>query len=202
MSLKFEQFVESRFEYMTCFLAGGMVEGSPRHNELSKKVLDLVSKQLNFVPSMNCNAARRLLAITSSSPLIGTDKQELMCRLNDKVDMEACVDASSPEPSSSVTTSSGSAGPGPVGLVLAATPKKTTKLTQEHKHIHNYGTEQLWTIVCSPSASMQTKLSELACFLKKIGLRDPSEKQRSRLLPCAGTSLFCLMTVQIRHWIT
>ena len=202
MSLKFEQFVESRFEYMTCFLAGGMVEGSPKHNEIWKKVLETVSRQLHFVPSMDCNAARRLLAITSSSPLIGTDKQDLMCRLNDKVDMEAGVDASSPEPSSSGSTSSGSAGPGPVGLVLAATPKKATKLTQEHKHIHNYGNEQLWAIVCSPSASMQTKLSTMACFLKMIGSRYLSEKQRPRLLPCAGTSLFCLMTVQIRHWIT
>ena len=78
MSLKFEQFVESRFEYMTCFLAGGMVEGSPKHNELSKMVLDLVSKQLHLVPSIDCTAARRLLAMTSSSSLLETDKQELM----------------------------------------------------------------------------------------------------------------------------
>ena len=130
MSEKFEQFVVARFEYMECFLAGGMVEGSPKHHELSKNVLGLVSKQLHFVSSIHIDTAKRLLSKTSLSPLISTGKQELMCRLNDKVDMEADVGASSPEPSSSVTTSSGSAGPGPVGLVLAATPKKATKLTQ------------------------------------------------------------------------
>ncbi len=95
MSLKFEQFVEARFEYMTCFLAGGMVEGGDKHLSLSKKVLGLVSKQLHFVPSMDCNAARRLLAMTSSSSLLETDRQELMCRLNDKVDLDESTDASS-----------------------------------------------------------------------------------------------------------
>ena len=171
MSEKFEQFVVARFEYLSCFLAGGMVEGSSKHNELSKKVLDTVSKQLHFVSSMGIDTAKRLLSKTSLSPLISTDKQELMCRLNDKVDMEADVGASSPEPSSS-----GSAGPDPVGIVLAETPKKATKLTQEHKSIHNYGTEQLWTIICSPAASIQTKLSAMALFLKTIGMRWISEK--------------------------
>ena len=44
MSLKFEQFVTSRFEYVQYFIAGGMIEGSDHHRSLSKKVLDLVSK--------------------------------------------------------------------------------------------------------------------------------------------------------------
>ena len=57
MSQKFEQFVQSRFEYMACFLDGGMIEGSIKHHEISKKVLDIVSKQLHFVTSMDCNAA-------------------------------------------------------------------------------------------------------------------------------------------------
>ena len=193
MSLKFEQFVVSRFEYVQCFIAGGMIEGSDSHRALSKKVVDLMSKQLHFVPFIERTAAQRLLAITSSSSLIDTDKQELMCRLNDKVDLEACTDAASLGPSSSVSASSadGSAGSRPAGLaILAATPKKAPKLTQEHKYIHNYGPEQLWAIICNPSASMQTKLSTMAFFLKQIGLRYISEqKQRQRLLPCAGTSV-------------
>ena len=78
MSKKFEQFVESRFEYLKCFLAGGMAEDGPKYHQISKKVLATVSKQLHFVPSMDCNAARRLLAITSSSPLIGIDKHASM----------------------------------------------------------------------------------------------------------------------------
>ena len=176
MSQKFEQFVQSRFEYMACFLAGGMIEGSIKHHEISKKVLDTVSKQLHFVTSMDCNAAKRLLAITSSSPLIGTDKQELMCRLNDKVDMEASVDTLSPEPSSSGSTSSGSAGPDPVGPVLAISPKKVTKISQVHPYIHNYGNEPMWTIVCSPTTAMQTKLSTMAVSLKAMGVRHMSEK--------------------------
>ena len=171
MSLKFEQFLGSRHEYVQCHIAGGVDVDSVRHRELSKKVLDCVSKQLHFLPSIDCSTAARLIARTSSSSLIETDRQELMCRLNDKVDMEADVGASSPEPSSSA-----SAGPSPVGIVLAETPKKVTKLTQEHKSIHNYGTEQLWTIICSPAASIQTKLSAMALFLKTIGMRWISEK--------------------------
>jgi hypothetical protein len=111
MSVKFEKFVASRSEYLECFLAGGLIEGSEKHLTLSKKVLDMVSKQLHFVPSIECTVARRLLAMTMSSSLIGTDKQELMCRLNDKVDLEEMTDGPSP-----LLSSSGSAEPGPGAL--------------------------------------------------------------------------------------
>ena len=131
-----------------------------------------MSKQLHVVPSIECNAARRLLAMTRSSSLIGTDKQELMCRLNDKVDLGEMTDDPSP-----VLSSSGSAGPGSGGLtILAATQIKTSKPSQELKHIHNYGAEQLWGVICSQSASMETKLTAMAIFLKKFGVRFIAEQ--------------------------
>jgi hypothetical protein len=135
MSLKFEQFLAPRYEYVECHIAGGVDVDSVRHRELSKKVLESVSKQLHFVPSIDCTTAARLIARTSSSSLIETDKQELMCRLNDKVDLDESTDASS-----LASASSASSGPGPAGhAILAETPKKTTKVLQDHKYLHNYG---------------------------------------------------------------
>jgi len=155
-----------------CYVAGGVAEGSDRHRELSKKVLDSVSKQLQFVPSIDCTAARRLLAMTSSSSLLDTDKQELMCRLNDKVDLDESTDASS-----LASASSASSGPGPAGhAILAETPKKATQVLQDHKYLHNYGKQALWAIICNRSTSIDTKLSTFAIFAKSIGLRYISEK--------------------------
>ena len=85
---KFEHFLVSRCEYLRCFIAGGVCQGSEPHVALSKKVLDMASKQLHFMPSVGCETARQLVDIVTSSMLTPADKHELMVRLNDKVDLE------------------------------------------------------------------------------------------------------------------
>ena len=92
---KFEHFLVSRCEYMRCFIAGGVTQGSEPHVALSKKVLGMASKQLHVMPSVDCETASRLVDIATSSMLIPADKHELMVRLNDKVDLAAGVVASS-----------------------------------------------------------------------------------------------------------
>ncbi len=62
-------------------------------------------------------------------------------------------------------------------------------------HIHNYGTEQLWTILCDRTLSMEVKLQAMAVYLKKIGVKFISEKTRLRQPPSVETSLYCLVTV-------
>ena len=135
MSVKLEEFVISRFEYMQCMLAGGMEEGSDKHNAMSKKVLALVTSQLHNIKEIDRLAANRLIAGISSSPMNGADKQLLMCSLNEKVDL------------------AGDAGPAVEGAAFKPTGGKTA---QVHMYIHNYGTEELWTWNFSTSSTHWT----------------------------------------------
>ena len=164
----------------------------------------MASKQLYFMPSVACETASQLVDIVTSSMLTPADKHELMIRLNDKVDLEESTGDENPGGPSSGSggPSSGSVGPVPVGHTTpASTPKKNGKAAQEHKFLHNYGPERLWAVICDRTVTIETKLSAMAFFLSQLGMRWLSEKQRQRLRPCAGTSVYCLMTVQIRHWL-
>ena len=132
MSVKLEALVISRFEYMQCMLAGGMEEGSDKHNAMSKKVSTLVTTQLHNRKDIDCLVAGRLIAAISSSPMKSADKQQLMGSLNEKVDLAA------------------DAGPAVEGAAFK--PSGGTN-AQVHMHIHNYGTKKLWrlfaTRICS-----------------------------------------------------
>ena len=85
---KFEDFLVSRCEYMRCFVASGVVQGSKPHVQLSSKVVHMASMQLHFVPYFDCTTASRLVDIVTTSILVPADKHELIVRLNDKVDLE------------------------------------------------------------------------------------------------------------------
>ena len=119
MSAKLEEFVISRLEYMQCMLAGGMEEGSDKQNAMSKKVLTLVTTQLHNIKEIDCLAANRLIASISSSPMHGADKQQLLCSLNEKVELAA--DARHAVEGAAFKPASG-------------------KNAGVHMYIHNYGT--------------------------------------------------------------
>ena len=153
MSVKLEDFVISRLEYMQCMLAGGMEEDSDKHNAMSKKVLTLVTTQLHNIKAIDCHAAQGLIAGISSSPMNGADKQQLMCSLTEKVNLAADAE--------------------PVVEGVAVKPSGG-KNAQVHMYIHNYGTEQLWRGICDRQLVMDVKLQAMAVFLKRIGIRNIS----------------------------
>ena len=96
-TMKFEQFMESKCEYLRCFLAGGGVcEGSEAHLSLSRKVLAVAAKQLHFVGSVDSTTASRWVDIVTSSMMTPEDKRVLLNHLNDKVDLEESVDDHNP----------------------------------------------------------------------------------------------------------
>ena len=95
--MKFEQFMEGKCEYLRCFLAGGGVcEGSEAHLSLSRKVLAVAAKQLDFVASVDSTTASRIVDIVTSSNLTPEDKSDLLNHLNDKVDLEEPTDDHNP----------------------------------------------------------------------------------------------------------
>ena len=154
---------------------GGMAEDGVEHNKLSKKVYDLLLKQLHFIASIECTAAQRLMEMIRQSPLVGLDKQELMCRLNDKVDLCALEDASLAPSGDSGLAASGSGEPFPDAIAIAS-PTKKAKTQIEHRTLHNYGTERLWHRICDRALPIEPKLQEMGVFMKDIGLRYFSEK--------------------------
>ena len=96
-TMKFEQFMEGKCEYLRCFLAGGGVcEGSEAHLSLSRKVLAVAAKQLHFVGSVDSTTASRWVDIVRTSMLTPADKHGLIIHLNDKVDLEESVDDHNP----------------------------------------------------------------------------------------------------------
>ena len=178
-TMKFEQFLVSKCEYMRCFVAGGVCEGSGAHLSLSNKVLAVVAKQLHFVGSVDSTTASRWVDIVTSSMLTPADKHDLIIHLNDKVDLEESVDDQNPGGPSSGSggPSSGSVGLVPVGHTTpAATPKKSGKVAVEHKFLHNYGNERLWDVICDRTVTIDTTLSAMALFLSQLGMRWLSEK--------------------------
>ena len=183
---KFEDFLVSRCEYMRCFVAGGVVQGSKPHVQLSSKVVHMASMQLHFVPYFDCTTASRLVDIVTTSILVPADKHELIVRLNDKVDLEECNDDPNPGPSS------GSGGPssGSIGLepadhpTLVVPPRPRKQISQEHNYLHNYGPRHLWDTICDKAVSMDTKLGAFALFLFLVGMRWLAEKTAA-----AATSL-------------
>ena len=96
MTMKFEQFLVSKCEYMRCFVSGGVCEGDGAHLSLSNKVLVVVAKQLHFVGSVDSTTASRWVDIATSSMLTTADKRDLLTHLNDKVDLEESVDDHNP----------------------------------------------------------------------------------------------------------
>ena len=57
-------------------------------------------------------------------------------------------------------------------------------------YIHNYGTEQLWTCICDKQRTVDVKLQAMVVFLKRIGIKNISEKTAG-----AATSLCRTFTV-------
>ena len=143
-TMKFEHFMGGKCEYLRCFLAsGGVCEGSEAHLSLSRKVLAVAATQLEFVASLNTTTATRIVDIVMSSNLTPDDKNDLLNRLNDKVDLEESVDNHNSgvrAPSSGTGgPSSGSGGFVPVEhTTLAATVKKWEERRRSQIH------PQLW----------------------------------------------------------
>ena len=175
MSSKLEEVANSRFEYIECMLDGGVAAGSAKHTEMSKKVVDLIMKQLHFVDSIECTAGRRLMKVIRKSPLVGLHKQELMCRLDDKVDLSAIEDSGLAASDTSGLAAAGSGEPSPDAIAIAS-PAKKAKPQVEHRTIHNYGTAKLWNCICDRQLTLEPKLQEMGVFMKLIGLRYFTEK--------------------------
>ena len=160
-----------RCEYLGLMLAGGMPENGLKRTSVSSKVLHAVTQQLHNIRTMDCVAALRIQEIVNSSQMVATDKYELTTRLNDKVDLAAAKadETSGPSSGSTITTER-----------LEQTPTGGKyyfgKSGQVHKHLHNYGTQKLWGIICDQSLSMEVKLQATAIFLKTLGVRVASEK--------------------------
>jgi len=105
---------------------------------MSKKVLVMLMKQLHFVASLECTAGQRLMKLIRKSPLVGLDKQELMCRLNDKVDLCALEDSGLAASGNSGLAASGSGEPSPDAIAIASPAKKN----KDSSRAQNY--PQLW----------------------------------------------------------
>ena len=175
MSSRLEELAKSRFEYKECMLDGSMAADGVDHNKLSKKVHDMLMKQLHFIASIECTAADRLMKMIRKSPMVCLDKQQLMCSLNDKMDLGAIGDSDLAAAGDSGLAASGSGGPSPDAIVIVSSVKKA-KTLQEHRSIHNYGPEQLRKGICDKAVPMEVKMQVMAAFLKTRGVRYIAEK--------------------------
>ena len=96
-------FVCKRFEYITCMGQGPAAKGSAQHIALLKKSAEAVALQVTFSKLIGFDVGSTLQELILKSPFDEPQKEALMQRVHEKVDMPTGLDGKSKSTCSSIT---------------------------------------------------------------------------------------------------